>query len=71
MGCQDKELRRRLEDAEKLWLYAKDVASERCALKDSPDKAKSQSRYWERKAKEALEKTAGAEKERDEAKEEA
>ena len=71
MGRQDKELRRRLEDAEKLWLYAKAVASERCALEDSLDKAKSQSRYWERKAKEALEKNASEEKERDEAKEEA
>ena len=57
--------------AEKLGLYAKAVASERFALEDSLDKAKSQSRYWERKASEASEKTVGTEKERDEAKEEA
>ena len=57
--------------AEKLRLYAKAVASERCALEDSMDKAKSQLRYWEWKASKASEKTVGTEKERDEAKEEA
>ena len=55
MGRQDKELRPRLEDAEKLRLYAKAAGSERRALEDSLDKAKSQSRYWEWKAKEAKE----------------
>ena len=57
--------------AEKLRLYAKAVAFERHALEDSLDKAKSQSRYWERKPSEASEKTVGTEKERDKAKEEA
>ena len=55
MGRRDKELRRRLEDAEKLPLYAKVAASERYALEDSLDKAKYRSKYWEWKAKEAKE----------------
>ena len=41
------------------------------ALEESLGKAQSWSRHWERKAKESFETTAGAEKERDEAKKEA
>ena len=71
MGCQYKELRHRLEDAEKLWLYAKAATFERRALEESLDKAKSRSRYWERKAIECSEKIVGTEKERNKAKDEA
>ena len=45
--------------------------SRSCVLEESLSKAKSWSRHWERKAKEGIEKTTGAEKERDKAKEEA
>ena len=46
------------------------AASEHHVLEESLGKAQSQSRYWERKAKEGSEKTTGAEKKQDEAKEE-
>ena len=52
MGCQYKELCHWLEDAERLWLYAKAAASEHHALEESLGKAQSRSRYLERKAKE-------------------
>ena len=71
MGHQHKELRRRMEDVEKLWLYAKVAASKHRVLEESLGKAQSRSKYWERKAKEGSEKMAGAKKERYEAKEEA
>ena len=71
MGRQNRELRCKMEDSERLWLYAKVTTSEHRALKESLGKAHSQSRYWERKAKEGFDETNGAEKERDEAKEEA
>ena len=47
------------------------ATSKHQALEESLSKAKSWSRHWEWKAKEGKEKIAGAEKERDEAKEEA
>ena len=71
MGRQHRELRRRLEGAERLRLYAKVAAFEPRTLEESLGKAQSRSRHWERKAKEGSKKTMGAEKERDEAKEEA
>ena len=71
MGHQHRELCHRLEDAERLQLYAKVAASEHRALKQSLGKAQSWSRHWERKAKEGFEKTTTAEKYREEAKEEA
>ena len=71
MGHQHQELRRWLEDAKKLRLYAKAAASEHCALKESLGKAQSQSRFRERTAKEGSKKRKVAEKERDKAKEEA
>ena len=71
MACQHRELQVRLEDTEKLRLYAGSATSKHRALEESLSKAKSWSRHWERKAKEGTEKIAGEEKERDEAKEEA
>ena len=69
MVRQDGELYHRLEDTEKLWLYALSVASKHHALEDGLGKAKS--KHWERKAKEGIERATTIEKERDEAKEEA
>ena len=60
-----------MEDTEKLRLYAGSATSKHRALEESLSKAKSLSKHWERKAKEGTEKTVGAEKERDKAKEEA
>ena len=60
MARQHRELQARLEDAEKLWLYAGSATSKHWALKESLCKAK-----------EGTEKVMGVEKERDEAKEEA
>ena len=62
MGRQHKELLCRLEDAEKLLLYAKAVAFKHCALEEFLGKAQSRSRYWERKVEEGFEKAAGVEK---------
>ena len=58
-------------DAERLQLYAKAVAFEHRALKESLGKAQSWSQHWEWKVKKGSKKTTGAEKEIDEAKEEA
>ena len=71
MARQHRELQVRLEDAEKLQLYAGSAASKHRDLEESLSKAKSWSRHWEQKAKEGTERTTGAEKEREEAKEEA
>ena len=70
MGCHHRELHHKLLDAERLQLYAKVTASEHHARKESLGKARSQSRHWVWKGKEGFEKTAGAEKEKDDAKEE-
>ena len=58
-----------MDDAEKLRLYAQSVVSKHQALDASLAKAKSRSKHGE--AKTGVEKVVGAEKERDEAKEEA
>ena len=47
------------------------VAFEHRALEESLGKAQSRSRYWEWKVEEGFKNVVGAEKERDEAKEEA
>ena len=71
MARQHGELRLRLEETEKLQLYVGSTTSKHRALEESLDKAKFQSKHWERKAKEGTERTAGAKKENDEAKKEA
>ena len=62
---------RHIDDAEKLRLYAQSTVSKHQALDASLTKAKSRSKHWEREAKASVEKTTGAEKVRDEAKNEA
>ena len=71
MAHQHRELQVRLEEVEKLRLYAGSATSKHRALEESLSKAKSWSRHWELKANEATKKTVGVEKERDETKEEA
>ena len=71
MAHQHRELHHRLEDSEKMRLYAQSATSKNRALEESLDKAKSQSKHWEWKAKEGTERIMGAEKERNKAKEEA
>ena len=69
MARQHRELQVRLEDVEKLRLYAGSATSKHRALRESLSKAKFWSKLWEWKAKEGMEKTASMNKERDEAKE--
>ena len=71
MAHRYKELHLPLDDAEKLRRYAQFVASKQHALKDALDKAKARFKHLERKVKECTERIASAEKEKDEAKEEA
>ena len=65
------ELHLRLEDAEKLRLYAQSAVSKHHALEDGLSKANARAKHWERKAEEGTKRITGIEKERDEAKEEA
>ena len=58
------------DNAEQLRRYAGSAVSKHNSLDDALEKAKAKSRYWERKAKEGTDRATGAEKERDEAKEE-
>ena len=55
MARQNRELHYRLEDTEKLRLYAQSATSKHHALEESLDKANSQSKHWELKAKEGTE----------------
>ena len=71
MACQHRELHLRLEDAQKLRLYAQSIVSKHHALDDAVVKTKARSKHWEQEAKAGGEKIASAENERDEAKEEA
>ena len=71
MAHQHRELHLRMEDAEKLQLYAQSAVSKHHALDDALVKAKARSKHWEQQAKAGAEKIVGAEKDRDEAKEEA
>ena len=68
MARQHREFQSRLDDAEKLRLYAHSVVSKHQALGDSLFKAKSKSRHWEQEAKVGRERIARMEKERGEAK---
>ena len=68
---QHRELYLRLDDAEQLPCYAQSAVSKHNALGEALRKARAKSRYWERKAKEGIEKAAATKKGRDEAKEEA
>ena len=52
MARQHKELYYRLDDAEKLRLYAQSATSKHRALEESLDKAKSRSKHLKRKARE-------------------
>ena len=65
------ELHLRLEDAKKLRLYTRSSVSKHHALDDALVKAKARSKHWEQEAKAREEKIVGAEKKRDETKEEA
>ena len=69
MVSQHKELHLLLDDAEKLRRYAQSATSKHNALQEALGKARS--KHWERKAKEDIERVTSAERERDEAKEEA
>ena len=69
MARQHRELHLWLDDAEKLQRYAQSASSKHHALEDALDKTKARSKHWEQKAKESIVRIAGAEKERDEAKE--
>ena len=68
---QHNELHHRIEDAEKLRLYAQSAVSKHQALEDGLGKARSKAKYWEQKAKEGTKRAIGVEKERDKAKDEA
>ena len=68
MARQQRKCQSRLDDADKLRLYAQSVVSKHQALDASLAKAKSKSKHWEREAKTGVEKIERAEKERDEAK---
>ena len=61
-------LHARLDDVEKLWLYAQSAISKHQALDACLAQAKSRSKHWEQEAKAGVEKIAGVDKERDEAK---
>ena len=71
MARQHRELQVKLEDAKKMRLYAGSTTSKHWTLEESLSKAKSWFKHWERKAKEGTVRTTSAEKERNEAKEEA
>ena len=71
MARQYWELHPRMEDVEKLGLYAQSTVSKHHPLDVTLVKAKNRSKNWEWKAKVGAEKIASAEKKRDEAKEEA
>ena len=71
MARQHRELQVRLEDDKKLRLYVGFATSKHWALEESLGKAKSWSKHWKLKVEGSMEKTVGAEKERDGAKEEA
>ena len=69
MAHQHKEIHLKLEDAEKVQLYAQSVVSKHQALDDGLVKAKARSKHWEREAKKGTERVTRAERGRDEAKE--
>ena len=71
MACQHREAHLRLEDTEKLQLYAKSAISKHHTLDNALVKAKARSKHWEWEAKAGVETTTSVLKERDEAKKEA
>ena len=71
MAHQHREFEFRLDDAEKLLLYAQSTASHHQTLNVSLAKAESLSMHWERKAKDGATSVIRAEKKRDKAKQEA
>ena len=71
MARQHREPYLRLDDVEQLQRYAQSAVSKHNALDDALGKARAKSKYWEWEAKKGIERAMGAEKERDEAKEEA
>ena len=70
MACQHREFQSRLDDAEKLRLYAKSAASHHQTLNVSLAKEKSSVEHWEIEAKDGATSVIRAEKEKDETKEE-
>ena len=71
MVRQHRELHHRLEDAEKLHLYAQMLVSKNQTIDNALVKAKARSKHWEWEAKAGAGNNASVDKERDEAKEEA
>ena len=71
MAHQHREFRSPLDDAEKLWLYAQSVASHHQTLTASLAKAESLSEHWDKEARDGVVRVIQAEKEIDEAKQEA
>ena len=71
MACQHREFQSRLDDAEKLQLYAQSAVSRPQALDASLAKAESKSKHWKQEAKASAEKIEWAKKEIGEAKKEA
>ena len=68
MARQNREFQSRLDDAEKLQLYAQSVVSKHQALNASLAKVESKLKHWKREAKASVEKIERAEKEMGEAK---
>ena len=71
MARQHREFQSRLDDIEKLRLYARLATSHHQTLSTSLVKAKSSTEHWEKEAKDGMANVTKAEKERDEAKKEA
>ena len=71
MVHQHREFQSRLDDVERLRLYAQSSVSKHQALDASLAKAESKEKYWKQEAQAGAEKIEREEKERDEAKQEA
>ena len=71
MARQHREFQSHLDDAEKLRLYAQSAASHHQSLTASLAKAEASSERWEKEARDGVANIIQAEKERDEAKQEA
>ena len=71
MARQYQEFQSRLDDVEKLQLYAQSAASHHQTLNASLAKAKSSEKHWESEVKDGMAHVIQAEKERDKAKQEA
>ena len=71
MARKHRELHLLLNDVEELRHYTQSATSKHNALEDAIGKARARFKDWEGKAKEGIERVAGAKREMDEAKEEA